>query len=196
MLEKLVQLRLHSNLLTSLPDAMTALTNLEILTLRDNEIGQKAPEFLSSLDKLKTLTLDKNKMKKLPDVELQGDSAFDTNWMVCVLVFVAILIHACVCLAYVVLEYDYGFRDSLCPHLILFPPLPWWEHYAFLQITPRAITPRVDLSKYPESRIYYNSSDEDDAPKTPAEANGGMKSGMGSPLSPVKSGSKKGKKRR
>lgn len=83
MLHKLVQLRLHTNLLKSLPTSLTELTNLELLTLRDNEIGEKkAPEFLSSLHKLKTLTLGKNKMKKLPDLELQGDSAYDTKWMV------------------------------------------------------------------------------------------------------------------
>jgi len=196
MLEKLVQLRLHSNLLTSLPDAMTALTNLEILTLRDNEIGQKAPEFLSSLDKLKTLTLGKNKMKKLPDVELQGDSAFDTNWMVRVTVCVWILFM----LVFVCRTQQLNMiavLKSHSPTLTRVSPLSWWEHFnVFLQFTPREETPRIDLSKYPESRIYYNSSDEDDAPKTSAEANG--KSGMSSPLalSPVKSGPKKGKKRR
>lgn len=47
MLHKLVQLRLHTNLLKSLPTSLTDLTNLELLTLRDNEIGEKkAPEFL------------------------------------------------------------------------------------------------------------------------------------------------------
>ena len=36
---------------------------------------------MSSLKALKTLTLGKNKLKKMPDKELQGDSAFDTTWM-------------------------------------------------------------------------------------------------------------------
>ena len=94
MLHKLVQLRLHTNLLKSLPTSLTELTNLELLTLRDNEIGEKkAPEFLSSLHKLKTLTLGKNKMKKLPDLELQGDSAYDTKWMVRVAVSLSSLIY-------------------------------------------------------------------------------------------------------
>ena len=55
---------------------------------------------MSSLKALKTLTLGKNKLKKMPDKELQGDSAFDTTWM----------------------------------------------------LTPREITPRVDLKKFPEVR--------------------------------------------
>ena len=88
---------------------------------------------MSSLKALKTLTLGKNKLKKMPDKELQGDSAFDTTWM----------------------------------------------------FTPREITPRVDLEKFPENRIYYNSSDEEGSiapPKTKAAP-----SGATSPLSPLRS---------
>ena len=95
------------------------------------QIGETAPEFVSSLTALKTLTLGKNKLKKMPDKELQGDSAFDTTWM----------------------------------------------------FTPRVITPRVDLAKYPESRIYYNSSDDEASVAPPKK---GAPSGASSPMSPLR----------
>lgn len=98
------------------------------------QIGEKAPEFVSTLKALKTLTLGKNKLKKMPDKELQGESAFDTTWM----------------------------------------------------LTPREITPRVDLSKYPESRIYYHSSDDEASLDPPKK--GAPPSGAASPMSPLRCG--------
>ena len=129
MCASLLQLRLHSNKLTELPVTLSALTRLEVLTLRDNELGTNPPDLVSSLTNLKMLTLGKNKLIKMPDKELQGDSAFDTTWM----------------------------------------------------LTPRPITPRVDLSKYPESRIVYPSSDEEGAPESCEKPDG--KIGQDSPVS-------------
>jgi hypothetical protein len=64
---------------------MTALTNLEVLTLRDNQIAfGDAPDFVTALRELKTLTLGKNKLKKMSDKELQGDDKYDNDWKVCV----------------------------------------------------------------------------------------------------------------
>jgi Leucine-rich repeat (LRR) protein len=135
----------------SLPETISALTRLEVLTLRDNELGRDAPGFVLGLTNLKTLTLGKNKQKKLPDKELQGANAWDTEWM----------------------------------------------H------TPRPITPRVDPKLFPDSRVYYPSSGDEEPVKSPSSRgmkSPGSKPAASSPLgvlggaSPPRRGRKKGKK--